>query len=85
METWGMVNAKRARTAERPKQPSTYLNLRAPCFYPDPSSNLGTTLWGIEYDAPFGVAPVGLQGLQQIMEQLGCERLERLSKHLIRP
>ena len=35
-ETWGMVSAKRARTAERPKQPSTYLNRRAPCFYPDP-------------------------------------------------
>ena len=34
-ETWGMVSAKRARTAERPKQPSTYLNRRAPCFYPD--------------------------------------------------
>ncbi len=34
-ETWGMVSAKRARTAERPKQPSTHLNRRAPCFYPD--------------------------------------------------
>ena len=34
-ETWGMVSAKRARTAERPKQPSPHLNRRAPCFYPD--------------------------------------------------
>ena len=28
-----------------------------------PGSNLKTTLFGTEYDAPFGVAPIGLQGL----------------------
>jgi len=26
-------------------------------------SSFGITLWGIDYDAPFGIAPVGLQGL----------------------
>ena len=26
-------------------------------------SNMKTTLFGVEYDAPFGIAPVGLQGL----------------------
>ncbi len=33
-ETWTMVMAKRARTAETPKQPSLGLWLRAPYFYP---------------------------------------------------
>jgi len=28
-----------------------------------PGSSLKTTLFGVEYDAPFGVAPIGLQGL----------------------
>lgn len=28
-----------------------------------PGSSLKTTIFGVEYDAPFGVAPVGLQGL----------------------
>ncbi len=28
-----------------------------------PGANLRTELFGIEYDAPFGVAPIGLQGL----------------------
>jgi hypothetical protein len=37
METWIMVRAKRARTAERPTQPSLDLRSRAPWFYPDPS------------------------------------------------
>ena len=35
---YGNVNygkAKRARTAETPKQPSLGLKLRAPCLYPD--------------------------------------------------
>ena len=36
METWIMVRAKRARTAERPTQPSLDLRSRAPWFYPDP-------------------------------------------------
>jgi hypothetical protein len=31
-----MDKAKRARTAETPKQPSLVLMLRAPCLYPDP-------------------------------------------------
>jgi hypothetical protein len=35
METWTMVRAKRARTAETPKQPSPGLRLRAPYLYPD--------------------------------------------------
>jgi len=35
METWIMVRAKRARTAERPTQPSLDLRSRAPWFYPD--------------------------------------------------
>ena len=61
METWGMVNAKRARTAERPKQPSTYLNLRAPCFYPD--LNLGL----VHQSA----APL-LSGLRVIRRVRGC-------------
>jgi len=26
-------------------------------------SSFGVTLWGVDYDAPFGIAPVGLQGL----------------------
>jgi hypothetical protein len=30
-----MDKAKRARTAETPKQPSPGLKLRAPCLYPD--------------------------------------------------
>jgi hypothetical protein len=30
-----MDKAKRARTAETPKQPSLGLKLRAPCLYPD--------------------------------------------------
>jgi hypothetical protein len=30
-----MDRAKRARTAETPKQPSLGLKLRAPCLYPD--------------------------------------------------
>ena len=30
-----MDEAKRARTAETPKQPSLALKLRAPCLYPD--------------------------------------------------
>ena len=30
---------------------------------PPPSYSIGTTLFGQEYSAPFGVAPVGLQGL----------------------
>ncbi len=34
-KTWAMVLAKRARTAETPKQPSLYLRLRASSFYPD--------------------------------------------------
>jgi hypothetical protein len=33
-----MDKAKRARTAETPKQPSLGLTLRAPYLYPDPSS-----------------------------------------------
>jgi DDE superfamily endonuclease len=33
--TWTMERAKRARTAETPKQPSLCLRLRAPYFYPD--------------------------------------------------
>jgi hypothetical protein len=36
METWTMVGATRARTAERPTQPSFDLTSRAPWFYPDP-------------------------------------------------
>jgi hypothetical protein len=32
-----MDEAKRARTAETPKQPCLGLKLRAPYFYPDPS------------------------------------------------
>jgi hypothetical protein len=38
METWIMVRAKRARTAERPTQPSLDLRSRAPWFYPDRST-----------------------------------------------
>ncbi len=34
-ETWTMVRAKRARTAETPKQTSWNLRLRASYFYPD--------------------------------------------------
>jgi hypothetical protein len=34
-ETWAMVEAKRARTVETPKQPSFNLTLRASHFYPD--------------------------------------------------
>jgi hypothetical protein len=34
-ETRTMDKAKRARTAETPKQPSLGLKLRAPCLYPD--------------------------------------------------
>ncbi len=37
METWTMVGASRARTAERPTQPSLDLRSRAPWFYPDPN------------------------------------------------
>jgi len=33
-ETWVMAWAKRARTAETPKQPSLCLMLRAPYIYP---------------------------------------------------
>jgi hypothetical protein len=35
VETWIMVEAKRAHTAETPKQTSFYLRLHAPHFYPD--------------------------------------------------
>jgi len=42
METWIMVRAKRARTAERPTQPSLDLRSRAPWFYPD-LDDLGKT------------------------------------------
>jgi L-lactate dehydrogenase (cytochrome) len=28
-----------------------------------PGANLKTTLFGVDYDAPFGIAPIGLQGL----------------------
>ena len=34
-EPWAMEQAKRARKAETPKQPSLFLRLRAPYFYPD--------------------------------------------------
>ncbi len=34
-ETWAMVKAKRAHTAETLKLPSLGLRLRAPYFYPD--------------------------------------------------
>lgn len=30
---------------------------------PPPATSLKTNLWGHEYDAPFGMAPIGLQGL----------------------
>lgn len=33
-----MDKAKRAQTAETPKQPSLGLKLRAPCLYPDQDS-----------------------------------------------
>jgi len=36
VETWAMAEAKRARTAETPKQPSLNLMSRAPRFYPTP-------------------------------------------------
>ena len=39
-ETWTMVEAKRARKAETPKQPSRYLRSSAPYFYPDPEVRL---------------------------------------------
>ena len=35
-ETWIMEEAKRARKAETPKQPSRHLRSSAPYFYPDP-------------------------------------------------
>ena len=35
-ETWAMVDAKRARKAETPKQPRRHLRSSAPYFYPDP-------------------------------------------------
>jgi hypothetical protein len=35
VETWAMVEAKRAHKAETPKQPSLCLRLRAPHFYPN--------------------------------------------------
>jgi len=38
-----MEKAKRARTAETPKQPSLCLRLRAPYFYPDLGSTAATT------------------------------------------
>jgi hypothetical protein len=40
-ETWAMVEAKRARTAETSKPPSFDLRLRALYFYPTASSMLG--------------------------------------------
>ena len=40
-ETWTMVDAKRARKAETPKQPSLCLRLRAPQFYPDKAGLAG--------------------------------------------
>ena len=43
METWIMVGATRARTAERPTQPSLNLTSRAPWFYPDRDSAVGRT------------------------------------------
>ena len=42
-ETWAMVWAKRARTAETPKQPSLGLRLRASHFYPTAISQQGLT------------------------------------------
>jgi hypothetical protein len=38
-----MDKAKRARTAETPKQPSLGLKLRAPYFYPDPRDSTFST------------------------------------------
>jgi hypothetical protein len=37
-----MEKAKRARTAETPKQPSLCLRLRAPYFYPDRAYSAST-------------------------------------------
>ncbi len=65
-----------------------------------------TELFGKTYDAPFGISPIGLQGLmwprateilaeaahahnvplkqlQQVMEQIGCERIPDFPNHLI--
>jgi len=39
-KTWAMVEAKRARKAETPKQPSLCLRLRASYFYPTEASRL---------------------------------------------
>ena len=39
-----------------------------------PGSSLKTNLFGVDYDAPFGVAPIGLQGL---MWPRSCEILAR--------
>jgi hypothetical protein len=46
-----MEKAKRARTAETPKQPSLRLRLRAPYFYPDPtySASEATAFQAVEY------------------------------------
>ena len=41
-----MDKAKRARTAETPKQPSLGLMLRAPCLYPDLAA-VASALWDI--------------------------------------
>lgn len=45
---------------------------------PHQSSNLKTELFGHEYDAPFGIAPIGLQGLiwpgaPEILAKAACE------------
>jgi hypothetical protein len=44
-----MDKAKRARTAETPKQPSLGLKLRAPYLYPDPAYSAVTSqmVWGV--------------------------------------
>ena len=41
-----MAKAKRARTAETPKQPSLRLTLRAPYLYPDPRIAAGMMAFG---------------------------------------
>ncbi len=59
-ETWTMVDAKRARKAETPKQPSFYLRSRAPYFYPTNSSTLHSP-WhapDLDHDHVFRLSPL---------------------------
>jgi hypothetical protein len=63
-----MEKAKRARTAETPKQPSLCLRLRAPYFYPDRAYSAITSLCGAT-KCPTQIGQTGHSGQTHLCPQ----------------